>query len=355
MEKGRRVKVAVSIALAAALLAFFLSKANLRDVGARIAHVAPGAFLLSLACALSAIPLRAWRWQVLLRPVGRVPFGASFAATSIGFAASTVLPARAGEVVRPVVLAGRTRVPLSACFASVLFERVIDLTTVLLFFLFYGLWPGLRPSFSGRAATVFASLRALAIASGAAALVFYAVALIATGRRHGAQTVVERMIGWLPERLRARAAGAFSSFLDGMQSVRHPRTLAATAFLSVALWAIVCGQVYFLFRAFRLPLGPAASILIVVATLIGLAIPTPGGVGGFHKLCQVALTLFYGIDVDAATGLAIVYWFVAFTPVTLIGFWLFAAGPGRRESLADLAEAAAAESSGSGARGIEID
>lgn len=344
MEKGRRVKVAVSIALAAALLAFFLSKANLKDVGTRIAHVAPGPFLLSLACALSAIPLRAWRWQILLRPVGRVRFGASFAATSIGFAASTVLPARAGEVVRPVVLSGRTRIPLSASFASVLFERVIDLTTVLLFFLVYGLWPGLRPDFSGQAATVFGSLRALAIASGAAAVVFYALALLATGRRRGAQRVVERMTRRLPDRVVARVAGAFSSFLDGMQSVRRPRTLAATALLSVTLWGAVCGQVYFLFRAFRLPLGPAASILIVVATLIGLAIPTPGGVGGFHKLCQVALTLFYGVDVDAATGLAIVYWFIAFTPVTLIGFWLFAAGPGRRESLAELAETAAEES-----------
>ena len=344
MEKGRRVKVALSIALAAALLTFFLSKANLKEVGARIAHVAPGAFFLSVACALTAIPLRIWRWQVLLRPVGKVRFGPAFAATCIGFGASTVLPARAGEVVRPVVLAGRTRIPLSAAIASVLFERVVDLTTVLLFFLVYVLGPGLRPAFSGEAAAVFASLRALAVAAGAAAVVFYAVALIATGRRRGAQDLVARLIARLPERLRERAAGAFSSFLDGIQSVRHPRTLVATALLSVALWGFVCGQVYFLFRAFRLPLGPAASILIVVATLIGLAIPTPGGVGGFHKLCQVALTLFYGIDVDAATGLAIVYWFVAFTPVTVIGFWLFAAGPGKRESLAELAEAGSGES-----------
>ena len=348
MENGRRLRVGISIGLAVALLAFFLSKANLRDVGERIAHVARWPFLLSLACALTGIPLRAWRWQILLGPVGKVEFGASFAATSIGFAASTILPARAGEVVRPVVLAGRTRVPLSACLASVLFERVVDLTTVMLFFLAYGLWPGLRPPFTGQAAAVFGSLRALAVASGAAAVAFYAVAFVATGRhRAKAQRIVARLIGWLPERLRGRAADAFSSFLDGMRPVRHVRTLAATAILSVALWAIVCGQVYFLFGAFRLPLGFGASILIVVATLIGLAIPTPGGVGGFHKLCQVALTLFYAVDVDAATGLAIVYWFIAFTPVTLIGFWLFATGPrGGRASLAALADAGAKEGAG---------
>ena len=345
MRNAHRWKVGVSVALAVALLAFFLARVDLRDVARRIVQVAPLPFFLSVACALTAIPLRAWRWEILLRPVGKVDFGSSFAATCIGFAASTVLPARAGEVVRPVVLARRTPVPLSACVASVLFERAADLTTVLFLFLIYGLWPGMHPAFSGEAATVFASLRAIALASGAAAAVFFTAAFVATGRREGARRLVARCTRWLPARFRAPAEEAFSSFLDGMRPVRHGPTLAATALLSVLLWTIVCGQVAFLFGAFRLPLGPAASILIVVATLIGLAIPTPGGVGGFHKLCQVALTLFYGVDVDAATGLAIVYWFIAFTPVTVLGFWLFAARPGKkRGSLAALAEAAADDS-----------
>lgn len=341
MEKGDRVKVGVSIMLAIALLAFFLSKANLRDVAARISRVAPEFFLLSVACSLSTVFLRSWRWQFLLRPVARVPFGASFAATSVGFAASTVLPARAGEVVRPVVLARRTAVPLSASFASVLFERAVDLATVLLFFLFYGLWPGLHPRFTGRAATVFSSLRLLALFSGGAAVAFFLFAVLATGRNRGTRKMIALLVGWLPERFREKASGVFSSFLDGMHSVRRPRMLAATSLLSFVLWAAVCGQVYFLLRAFRLPLGPASSILVVVVTLIGLAIPTPGGVGGFHQLCQFALTLFYGVDIDAATGFAIVYWFVAFAPVTLIGFCLFAASP--RGKLAELAEPRAEE------------
>lgn len=345
MAKGNRVRVAISIGLAVALLGFFLAKADLRDVGRRIAHLSPGFFLLSLGCSVSAIFLRSWRWQFLLGPAGGAGFASTFAATSIGFAASTILPARAGEVVRPVVLARRTRVPLSAAIASVLFERVIDLTTVLLLFLVYCLAPGLRPPLAGEAAAVFASLRGLAMAAGGAAAAFYVVAVIATGRRTAAERIAARMIVRLPERFRARAAAAFSSFLDGMHPVRQPATLAVVALLSLLLWSVVCGQVYFLCRAFRLGLAPAASILIVVVTLIGLAIPTPGGVGGFHKLCQVALTMFYGVDVDAATGLAIVYWFVAFAPVTLVGFWLFAAGPGRgRASLSDLAEAGAKES-----------
>lgn len=344
MENRGRAKVAISLALAVALLAFFLSKANLRDVERRITEISPGFFVGSVACSLAGILLRAWRWQFLLRPAGGVRFGPSFAATSIGYAASTVLPARAGEVVRPVVLSRRTSVPLSASLASVLLERAIDLSTVLLFFLFYCLGPGSRLELAGRAATVFASLRVMALLFGAAAALFFVLAVAATGKRPLAPKLGRVLVARLPERFRARASGAVASFLAGIRSVRQPRILLPTLLLSGILWAVVCGQVYLLALAFHLPLGPSASILIVVVTLVGLAIPTPGGVGGYHKLCQVALTMFYAIDLDAATGFAIVGWFVAFAPVTLIGFVLFAAGPRRRhESLADLAEAGAEE------------
>ena len=43
--------------------------------------------------------LRAFRWQYLLLPLGRPRFPLVFKTTVIGFAASTLLPARAGEVV----------------------------------------------------------------------------------------------------------------------------------------------------------------------------------------------------------------------------------------------------------------
>lgn len=344
MRKPGRVKVAVSLALALGLLAYFLAQANLKDVALRIGRVSPWVFLLSLACSISSIFIRTVRWQLLLRPAGPVGFGPAFTATTVGFAASTVLPARAGEVVRPVVLSRRTPVRLSASLASVLFERVIDLATVLILFLVYCWTPGLRPVMRPEAAGVFASLRAFALVCGAGAAVFFVVAILATGHRARAERGLERLARRLPERFRGRVVPAFSSFLDGMHAVRQPGTIVAVAALSLLLWSLICGQVYFLFRAFALPLDPAASILIVVVTLIGLAIPTPGGVGGFHKLCQVALTMFYGVDVDAATGLAIVYWFVAFAPVTLLGFALFAAGSRHsRSSLSDLAEAAAEE------------
>ena len=89
-------------ALAVGLLAFFLRNADLGQVWREIAR-ADGRLL---ACRARHdgmnLVLRAFRWQYLLAPLGHAGFRNAFRATAIGFAASTVLPARAGEVDAPV-------------------------------------------------------------------------------------------------------------------------------------------------------------------------------------------------------------------------------------------------------------
>jgi glycosyltransferase 2 family protein len=67
-----------------------------------------------------------------------------------------------------------------------------------------------------------------------------------------------------------------------------------------------------------------ASFLIATMAIVGLSIPTPGGVGGFHKAAQLALTTFYGFDVSSSVAVALVFHIVGTLPVVLTGFALFA-------------------------------
>ena len=78
--------------------------------------------------------LRAVRWQYLLVPIGHVGFGNALRTTVIGFAASAVLPARAGEVLRPWLLARKEGLSATAAFATIILERVLDTVMVLLLF-----------------------------------------------------------------------------------------------------------------------------------------------------------------------------------------------------------------------------
>src|SRR5207249_7937150 len=92
----------------------------------------PGWLTFSVATMLLNLALRARRWQFLLEPLGQTTFANAFRATTVGFAASGLLPARAGEVIRPYFLSRYERMSATGAFATVILERLLDLVAVLL-------------------------------------------------------------------------------------------------------------------------------------------------------------------------------------------------------------------------------
>src|SRR4051794_14233850 len=103
------LRTVVVLAVAAALVFVFLQNVDLWRVGREIAGARPAWLMVSLATMFVNLVIRAVRWQYLLEPLGPVGFANAFRATAIGFAASAVLPARAGELVRPYFLARHER------------------------------------------------------------------------------------------------------------------------------------------------------------------------------------------------------------------------------------------------------
>ena len=58
--------------------------------------------------------------------------------------------------------------------------------------------------------------------------------------------------------------------------------------------------------------------------VVGVAVPTPGAVGGFHEAYRIGATAFFGADNDHAVGAAIVLHAVGFVPTLVVGAWLMA-------------------------------
>src|SRR5215831_1942908 len=125
------IRTVVMVAVACALLALFLRNVDVRGVAAEIVHARPEWLAVSLASAFVNLVIRALRWQYLLEPLGRASFANSFRATAVGFAASSILPARAGEVIRPYFLARHENMTATGAFATIILERVLDVLTVL--------------------------------------------------------------------------------------------------------------------------------------------------------------------------------------------------------------------------------
>lgn len=321
------VRVVASLALAAALFAYFLHRAPVSEVWAALTHVQLGYLSAAVAAALLAYALRAIRWGLILRPAGQTRTLPLLGATAAGFAVSTVLPARAGEVVRPLVLAARCRLPAAATLASIATERLLDLASVLALFV-VGVTVGRQHL---QAASLPALSRSAAVAAAALAV---GIGLVAALVRDPS-TVSAAISRRLPRRFRARGTRLLEHLLAGIVAVRQPRSLTALTLASLSVWLPVCWQIQWTARAFRFDIPLAAAFVVLGVSILGLAVPTPGGVGAFHATVQFALTAILGLDLKTATAYALVHHAVCFFPITALGLaYLAATGMGLRRAAA---------------------
>src|SRR5512139_2729222 len=82
--------------------------------------------------------VRAWRWHYLLGPIKKISTQTMFPITTIGYMGNNIYPARAGEVLRAVILKRREGVSVSASLATIIVERIFD-GVVMLAFVFVNL------------------------------------------------------------------------------------------------------------------------------------------------------------------------------------------------------------------------
>ena len=317
-----RFQAATSAVLALGLFAFFLTRVHLSEIAASIRSASPGWIVASVLISLSTFAFRALRWVWILEPVGRVPWWPSYRATSIGFAANTVLPARAGEVLRPAILARERSLPFAALLASIVFERILDALSQLTYL-------GIALGTGAAAGSVVSSGR-LRLAVAVLAGIAIAVALFAVLWRDATERFFDAAFRILPEKFRPLAHRVAHTFLDGFASLKTPRLAALVGVGSLLLWLVINVQVYCVLRAFGLALPFSAAFVTTSAAVLGLVVPTPGGVGGYHAAVQFALTRVYGVPIATATGVALIAHAVSFVPISLIGFALFATSPIRK-------------------------
>jgi uncharacterized protein (TIRG00374 family) len=292
------------------LLWMFFRNIDLRQTWHAITSAHTGLILAAVLVTLQTYLFRAWRWQALLRPIGRARFRTAFRTTIIGFTATFLLPARVGEILRPYLLARREGMKATATFATVLVERVLDMTTVLLLFAIALPLSGVDV---GREAIVAGEAGA-GIAVAALALLF-----LFAGHPERLGRLAARLGRRLPPRAAVAMGNLVQTFAEGLAVMRSPGHLAMAAFWSLPLWLSIALGIWLTSRAFDLTLSPIGSFIVVGYLAVGVSVPTPGGAGGFHYFYLVALTHFFGANPDVAGAAAIVLHAVSFVPVTVLG------------------------------------
>ncbi len=267
----------------------------------------------SIFLTLLTVVGRALRWQVMLRPFGRT-LGLSklTSDTAIGLAAAVFL-GRAGEVIRPYLIATQTGLPFSSQAAAWLLERVLDLVAVLLICA-YAL-----TRLSAIDLGVHKSLMAGGYSLALGAILALILLLAFLDRAQRAQRRILSALTFLPEHAQQRAGRMLAAFAQGVECMRDPQSLILLICYTWLEWAIITGGVYTTLHAFSeaASLGISDVLILLAFSALGSLIQIPGVGGGMQAATIVALTKIYGLPIEAATGIAFGLWLVG-TIVTVV-------------------------------------
>ena len=241
--------------------------------------------------------VRAERWHQILDHTGVTTKRADcYALTTVGYMGNNVLPARAGEALRVVLLSPRCDASKRTLISSIVAERVLDVIALLTIF----------------AGTVYAVLNTaevlptnrpvLVTAIGILMLLAAAVAIWVL-RKH---QVFERVRDWL--RPLADSPRALVS--------RWGLVLLAVTFL---LWAIE-GSVYWAVgQAIEMDISISGALYLVALTNFVAALPAaPGSLGTFDAAVAWG-THRLGVAGSVAVSYVILIRFVLYVPITLVG------------------------------------
>ena len=302
--------------LAIALLAWFLRDANFADVWANVRNARIALLLLALGFVALTLWIRAVRWRHLLAPIGPTRFRTVFRAGVIGFAALAILPARVGDLLRPYLVARQDGLPFTASFATIVMERVLDLIMVLVLMAVY-VW-GFADT-SAWKPQLLGPIEFSAAAGGAVSVVLMAIMWVLASHPERIGAFVHSAGRLLPRGLGRRLGNLASTFSAGFAVARSPRGLLLSVGWSLPLWLCIAGETWAVTRGFGIDMPFTGSFLVQAMLVVGVAVPTPGGVGSFHEAYRMGVTTFFGAPNDRAVAAAIVVHFIAFVPILLLG------------------------------------
>ena len=316
----------IGLAVSGVCLYLLLSQVDLGLTWQALQRADPawlGACFITLVVSLAA---RCWRWQLLFLPDDRVRFVSALSTTLIGYMFNTVLPGRVGELARGALIARTDHVHVAKALGTILVEKILDVLTLLVIL---------------AVLTALVPLPAWISAAGLTGTLVFGSATIVLGALMFAR---RRFTGWLaahvdhlPVLRRIKPSRVAEAILTSADSLRDPRVLALQLALSAGMWAVAVLTVITVLRAFRLDVPLSAATLVLVATNLGMTVPSaPGYVGVYHAIAVGALAVF-GVPEPEALGFAIALHAIAFGSFTLFGALFLLEGVStRRFQMGDL-------------------
>ncbi|TFG47734.1 MAG: flippase-like domain-containing protein, partial [Anaerolineales bacterium] len=237
--------------------------------------------------------VRAWRWHYLLRPIKSVSTKKMFPIVAIGYMGNNIYPARAGEVLRAVVLKRKEEIPVSASLATIIIERIFD-GVVMLGFVFLNL-PELA-TLTGTSGFI-GNIQTLALWGSGAFFGALAVFMLAAMFPERAEKIIIKLIQvFLPEKIREKVLEIVLKFLKGLASLRSPKEALMVLLTSIVIWLLETGKYWLVMHAFNFRVSFFALMLMNGIVNLATTIPSAPGYVGTFDAPGIAVLSAYGVE-----------------------------------------------------------
>jgi glycosyltransferase 2 family protein len=300
----------------------------------RTDHVNPLGLLAGIALTYLAYVLRAVRWRIFLEPVCKTTTARLLAPQFVGFSALALL-GRAGEMIRPYIIAKKERLTFTSQIAVWGVERIFDMGAFAVLLALSFLSPDLR------ALSFYHGLReaALLLLVLVAGLFAGVVVVRRSGERVGEflHDVCARFAPKVAHHLREKVR----FFSEGLKTIHNFSSALQLIVVSIFMWVLIAFAYYAVTHAYpgdlrRMTL--AHQVVLMGSSMVGSMLQLPA-VGGGSQLATISmLHSGFGIEQELAVSCGILIWAITFMSVIPTGLAL-----ARREHLSLRAVAEAEE------------
>ena len=309
---NRTIKYFLGVLISVIGLYYAFRQVNIWELWISIKNVNIILILLAVFILVSSNVIRAWRWQILVKPIKEVSFDPAFSSIMIGYFGNSVLPFRMGEFLRAYVVADKTSLSASTAFGTIVIERILDFVglsaVILLIMTVYPL------------KSIVGSIIIGVIVLSLTAFIFI---LLFGGFKSILLVKIEKSLV-LKMGLLRKILLFLKNFLDGATTIRATNKLGVILLYTLIIWIMYYCSTYLATIATGIELEWFGFGVLLISTTLAISVPAaPGYVGTYHAAAVYILTNLFDVGRVDAQATAIILHAVGTIPIVIIGAGYF--------------------------------
>ena len=251
--------------------------------------------------------LRGLRWRILLNAEAHLGVGEVFWANMAGYLGNNFLPARAGEVIRSLLISSRSTLSKTYVLTTALGERLVDVIALVLAGALVLLGVDPKPRWMAGLSGTMAAI------AGAGAL---AILVLPRGG-----SLLEGLLRRLPmpARVQAGLLRLAGEFLLGLRAFHDWGRLAGFALLTALVWSMDAVTVMIGGMGLALHISFPVAMLLLAGMGLASALPSTPGYVGVYQFVAVTVLVPFGISRGGALAYILVAQAVTYLVVLILG------------------------------------